>query len=87
MREGVFHLLDLQVLQQPAFALALSQVQAQTLLVIQWDSGVFVHYTCFKVSSSVALLLSSSLALLWMFSLKLRSSTGDGSKSVHQASK
>ncbi len=86
MREGVFHLLELQVLQQPAFALAFSQVQAQTQ-VIQWDLGVLVHYLCIKVSSFVASLLSSSSGLLWMFSLKLRSSTGEGLKSVHRANK
>lgn len=32
MREGVCHLLELQVLQQPEFALAFSQVQTQTQL-------------------------------------------------------
>lgn len=31
MREGVFHLLQLQVLQQPGFALAFSQVRERTI--------------------------------------------------------
>lgn len=33
MREGVCHLLELQVLQQPHFALAFSQVQVHTHLI------------------------------------------------------
>uniref|UniRef100_A0A673BT74 tRNA (guanosine(18)-2'-O)-methyltransferase TARBP1 n=1 Tax=Sphaeramia orbicularis TaxID=375764 RepID=A0A673BT74_9TELE len=35
MREGVYHLLALQVLQQPAFALAFSQVQLLTCVLLQ----------------------------------------------------
>lgn len=40
MREGVCHLLELQVLQQPDFAVAFSQVQAQTL------AGTFTGQKC-----------------------------------------
>lgn len=46
MKEGVCHLLELQILQQPAFALAFSQVQVHTRF-IQLDL-LFIHFISLK---------------------------------------
>lgn len=56
MREGVRHLLQLQVLQQPGFASAFSQVQGPRT-VPQYDGHVH-----FNLSALLLLLYSSSQA-------------------------
>ncbi len=54
MREGVCHLLELQVLQQPEFALAFSQVQAQTQFIhIIWADLWRTSALKFTLCSSV----------------------------------
>lgn len=81
MREGVCHLLELQVLQQPEFAVAFSQVRARTRCTWCYF-GKTTDNLRIKVCSPLPWLLSLSSALSWMFCLKRRSSTGEGLKST-----
>jgi len=72
MREGVCHLLELQVLQETAFVLAFSQVFS-----LHFHRNDLELLLCIKGPSSFVSLRSSLLAPLWMFSLKLHSTTGE----------